>query len=212
MNYQDFVSDSLSTLLHYASKLGLLPETTYVAKAIRMLRDKGVSLTHLLAEVLLCKYLVENGFSCDIESTVGDMKCDVYAKKDSADICIEIMYYALPLDSIGEWSKSIISSHIRKIIKISRNRIAFAAFAYPVGLVPMIPPEMIDAPTKDVVNRILTKYGLYDEMSNAKDLDFISPIYKIYLFDLHTTEVYELLPTTTKNLLLFYESITGFSI
>ncbi|MEM0048061.1 MAG: hypothetical protein QW464_04225 [Ignisphaera sp.] len=212
MNYQDIVSDSLSILLRYASKLGIPPESAYVAKAMRMLRDKGVSLTHLLAEILLCKYLVEKGFSCDIESTVGDMKCDVYAKKDSVDICIEIMYYTLPLDSIGEWSKSIISSHIRKIIKISRNRIAFAAFAYPIGLVPMIPSEVIDSPTKDAVNRILTKYGLYDEVPNVKDLDFISPIYKIYLFDLHTREVYELLPTATKNLLLFYESITGFSI
>jgi len=188
-------------------------ESQYVAKAIRMLKDKGVSLAHLMAELLLCKYLSEKNFSCDIEFTIGDMKCDVYAKIDNVDTCIEIIYYTLPLETIDKWSNILVSIHLKKLIKMSKNKIMFAAFAYPLGLIPLIPPKLLDNYTKEVIVQLSLKYMLdEDVIAEARELNFVTSISKIYIFDLYAAKVEEVLPSTIKNLLLFYESILRASI
>ena len=206
MDYNESL-ENLSELLLFNAKLGLPQNSPYILKALKLVKNKGVPLSHVFAELLLCKYFSERKFLCDIEMTINNMKCDVYIEKGFIDVCVEVMYYNIPIENIGEWKRAIIVTHLKKVLNASKSNIKFIAFAYPYGLIPLVPPEIIGSISKDILINTLLKYGLTYEATEVENLNHITPIYAFYIFDFSEMKVYEILPDHAKTLLLFYTSV-----
>ena len=199
--------DKVSNIMLYAARIGLKPETTpFVSKVIKAVKSKGVPVSHALAEILLCKYLSERGYSCDVEYTIGALKCDVYARKGSVDECIEVFFYLLPVNEIGNWSKYIISAHIKKFVNAIRSQVKILSFAYPVGLVPLIPLQLLGPITKERLVRVLASYGLED-VEEFKDVIEVPLIQYVYLFDLSKASVARISCENVRSLIMFYRMI-----
>jgi hypothetical protein len=201
--------DKLSNIMLYASRIGLKPETTpFVSKVVKAVKSKGVSVSHALAEILLCKYLSERGYSCDVEHTIGTLKCDIYARKGSVDECIEIFFYLLPVNEIENWTKYIVSAHIKKFVNAIRSHVKVLSFAYPVGLVPLIPLQLLGPITKEGLVRILASYGLED-VKEFKDVVETPLIQYVYLFDLSKARVVRVSCEKVRSLIMFYKMISA---
>jgi len=200
-------ADKTSIVLRYANKLGFSSEDNIILKALRLVRDKGVAVSHVIAELLLCKYLMEKGYECEIEYTHNNVKCDVYARKRSIDECIEILYYAVPLDNIENWTNYIVLTHLRKAMQILKSSIYFVSFAYPVGLIPLIPPTFFEIISGDRLAKVMASYGLHEPevLERVKDTPII---HHIYVFDLSKAKVCKISYEEAKMLILLYNSLT----
>lgn len=201
--------DKMSIVLRYATKIGFSPDSSIVLRVLKLVRDKGVAVSHAIAEMLLCKYLMGMGYSCEIEYTINNTKCDVYAKRGPVDECIEIFYYAVPLNSIDDWTNYIMLTHLRKVIQMLKSNVYFISLAYPAGLIPLIPPALLSATSKDCLAKIMMNYGLR-EFEDIEEIRSIPIISHIYIFDLSKAKVRSIAYDEAKMLVLLYNSIIDF--
>jgi hypothetical protein len=201
--------DRTSIVLRYATKIGFSPDSSTILRTLKLIRDKGIAISHAIAELLLCKYLMEKGYTCEIEYTINNTKCDVYAEKSSIDECIEIFYYAVPLNSIDDWTNYIILTHLRKIVQMLKSSAHFITFAYPTGLVPLIPPALLSITSKEQLAKIMVKYGLH-RFEDLKEFRDTPIIHHVYIFDLSKAKVRKITCEEIKMLVLLYSSITNF--
>ncbi|MEM4909221.1 MAG: hypothetical protein QXI40_03635, partial [Ignisphaera sp.] len=146
-------------LLMMSNRLGIESTDGVIYKAMKLI-DKGVSVTHILAEVLIYSYVKNEGYNyISIEETIGSTKCDVYAESKSRRICIEIETHSIPVEYILDGYHYIIARHIKKILQIAKEESISLTFAYPYGVVPLIPLELLKKPeerSEEELERVVT--------------------------------------------------------
>lgn len=202
----------LTQILQLISRIGAERLDDVIYRAVKLVSEKGVSINHILAEILVYYYLLSQGYSyISIEESVGVARCDVYAKRDGFDICIEIDFYTVPQNFILNRMRYIVARHIKKMLQIVRSSISAAAFAYPYGLIPLIPTELV----KPIDARSRKK--LLNIVSNIRDLipldsDDVDHLMKVYIhsiliIDIDYGKVYELSPQSIEGLITAYESV-----
>lgn len=177
----------------FISKLKLSVLDPIIQKAIRAL-EKGTTLTHVLAEILLYTYFKDKGYYyVSIEETIGLTKCDVYIKHGSMDMCTEIETHILPTEHSLEGYNYIIARHVKKLIQIAKEEISLASFAYPFGLIPLIPLMFLKPPenrTHEEIERIIpvTKKFYNLDYDDIKYLEKCA-INSIYIYDIASLSV-----------------------
>jgi len=138
--------DLYTLLMTISSRLGIESTDGIIYRAMKLV-EKGVTVTHILAEVLIHSHVKNEGYNyVSIEETVGTTKCDVYAENESERICIEIETHSIPAEYILEGYHYIIARHIKKILQIIKEGSILLTFAYPYGVVPLIPLELLKKP------------------------------------------------------------------
>lgn len=188
--------DLRSILVIFANKLGLSIADTVVQKSLRLV-EKGLPLNHILAELLLYSHLKTKGYDyISIEETIGSVQCDVYVKRGVEDICIEVETHTIPIEYILEGHNYIIARHIKKVIQISKEGIKFTSFAYPYGVIPLIPLELLKHPEYRSQEE-LERLASITRRFYALDFDYLVYLERcvlgdIYVYDITTLNVYRL--------------------
>jgi hypothetical protein len=201
----------LTQILQLLNRLRVEELGNIVRRAIKLISEKGVSINHVLAELLIYHYLLRQGYSyVSIEESVGMARCDVYAIKEEFNICIEIDFYSVPQDFVLNRTKYILARHIRKLIQIVKSNIRAAIFAYPYGSIPLVPLELIkpiDSRSKKKIVELVSSIRETLPLDNS-DVDYLMrvEIHSIYIFDIDTGKVYELTPSEAEYLITLYEN------
>uniref|UniRef100_A0A7C5UT11 Uncharacterized protein n=1 Tax=Ignisphaera aggregans TaxID=334771 RepID=A0A7C5UT11_9CREN len=201
----------LTPILQLLNRLGVEELSNIVRRAIKLISEKGVSINHVLAELLIYYYLLRQGYSyVSIEESVGIVRCDVYAVKEEFNICIEIEFYSVPQDFVLNRTKYILARHIRKLIQIAKSNIKAAVFAYPYGSIPLVPLEImkpIDNRSKKKIVELVSSIREMLPLDNS-DIDYLMKveIHSIYIFDIDTGKIYELTPSEAEYLITLYEN------
>jgi len=201
----------LTQILQLLNRLRVEELGNIVRRAIKLISEKGVSINHVLAELLIYHYLLGQGYSyVSIEESVGMARCDVYAIKEEFNICIEIDFYSVPQDFVLNRTKYILARHIRKLIQIVKSNIRAAIFAYPYGSIPLVPLELIkpiDSRSKKKIVELVSSIREMLPLDNS-DVDYLMrvEIHSIYIFDIDTGKVYELTPSEAEYLITLYEN------
>ncbi len=204
--------DILTQISEFATKINISIHDPTIIRIIRLIKDKNISPNHVLAEILLYSYFKNRGYEyIFIEETINNVKCDVYLKHKNYDVCIEIEFYTIPIEYLNNWTEFIMARHIKKLYQIAKANIKAAAFAYPYGIVPLIPIELVRPShyrSKKKLQELLAitrKYYSIEE--DADELLKMQHINAIYIFDFSTGKVYELLPQTIESLISLYQSL-----
>ena len=205
--------DLYSMLMLFITKLKLDPSDPVVQKALKLV-NKGVPASHVLAEAFLYAYLRSLGYKeVYIESTIGTAKCDIYVKTDLVDECIEIETQIIPVEHLLDGYRYIIARYVKKLIQVAKNGIQQLSFAYPLGVVPLIPPELMKQPSTRSHKKL---EKLFLEAQRYYSLDFSeisylakSSIGKIYVYDFVLQKVFTLSSEHAANLLQEYLSALG---
>ncbi len=204
--------DTLTQVSEFITKISISLHDPIVLRVIKLMKDKNIPLNHVLAEILLYSYLRNKRYEYIlIEETINNVKCDVYLKHGNYDICIEIEFYTVPIEYLNNWTEFIIARHIKKLYQIARANIKATAFAYPYGLVPLIPIELIRPShyrSKKQIQELIAitrKYFSIEE--DASELLKTQYIYAVYILDFSTGRVYEMLPQTVESLISLYRSL-----
>lgn len=209
-------ADSRSTLIMFTTRLGLDITDAIVQKALKLIA-KGLSLTHVLSEVLLYVYLRSNGYdNISIEETVGITKCDVYARQGLNDMCIEIETNIIPTDYVLEGYKYIVAKHIKKLIQTSKDGISLTSFAYPFGVVPLIPLELLKNPgsrSKEAIEKLFNIAGEFFNL-NIDDIPYLEKciVGDLYVFDIASQKVLRIPKSSIQKLLVAYIEALGYNI
>ncbi|MEM1644662.1 MAG: hypothetical protein QXL96_02120 [Ignisphaera sp.] len=203
--------DIRTTLLLFLNKLRLSLAEVVVYKALRSL-DKGLPLTHILAEILMYSYLIGKGFEyVSIEETVGLTKCDIYARQGALDVCIEVETAVVPLDFILEGQNYIVAKHIKKVIQISKSNISFASFAYPYGVIPLIPIELLKKPEERSREELEKLFNIARKFFNLdkEDLTYLRNVVlgDTYLYDITSLKVVPLQKSNLQHLISLYANM-----
>ncbi|MEM2396767.1 MAG: hypothetical protein QW552_01395 [Ignisphaera sp.] len=191
--------------------LGLSSADVVFHKALRSI-DKGLSLTHVLAEVLLYSYLVGKGFEyASIEETIGFTKCDIYARQGISDICVEVETNVVPLEYILEGYDYIIARHVKKVIQTSKSNIRITSFAYPFGVIPLIPIELLKNPEERSREELEKLFNTARRFFNLdiEDFAYLKSIVlgDAYLYDVATLKVVPMHRNSLKRLISTYKDI-----
>lgn len=195
----------------YVTRLRLSIIDPIVQKALKLI-DKGISLNHILAEVLLYTYLKNEGFEyITIEETIGNAKCDVYAKNGLDSMCIEIETYVVPTEYVLEGYHYLIARHVKKLIQISKEGIKGVSFAYPLGVIPSIPLVLLKHP-KDRSREELEQLASITKKFYSLDLDYMDQLEncvlsRIYVYDIAMQRVFHLSEDSVIKLISFYTNI-----
>ncbi|MEM1525514.1 MAG: hypothetical protein QW775_03535 [Ignisphaera sp.] len=203
--------EARTTLLLFINMLGLSSADVVFHKALRSI-DKGLSLTHVLAEVLLYSYLVGKGFEyASIEETIGFTKCDIYARQGISDICVEVETNVVPLEYILEGYDYIIARHVKKVIQTSKSNIRITSFAYPFGVIPLIPIELLKNPEERSREELEKLFNTARRFFNLdiEDFAYLKSIVlgDAYLYDVATLKVVPMHRNSLKRLISTYKDI-----
>lgn len=187
------IDSNQSLLLLFTSKLGLSPLDNVVQKALKSI-EKGIPISHILAEVLLYSYLKNEGYQLvSVEETVGVMKCDIYAKQGNFNMCIEVETIAIPLEYILDGFEYIVAKHVKKVIQATKSSIDVLSFAYPFGVIPLIPLELLKNPEDRVKEELLRLFNITKKFFSLDidDLNYLGVcrIGEVYVYDLTTLKV-----------------------
>lgn len=195
----------------FASKLGIGLTEEVTIKALKLV-DKGLTVTHILAEMLIYSYLKSRGYkNIYIEETVGNSKCDVLLIDDTYSKCIEIETNVVPIDYILESSNYIVARHVKKIIQMAKDGIATASFAYPLGVTPLIPLELLKKPgdrsrseIDKLFNMAITFFNL-----DPEDRAYLEryALDDIYIYDIASLKVVQVKPQAVLHLLSMYDNL-----
>lgn len=204
--------DIITEVSEFIAKINISLHDPTVIKIVKLMKDKNISLNHVLAEILLYSYFRNKGYEhVLIEETINNVKCDVYLKHRNYDICIEIEFYTVPIEYLNNWTEFIVARHIKKLYQIAKANIKAAAFAYPYGVVPLIPIELIRPgyyrPKKQLQELIAITRKYYSIEEDASELLKMQYISAIYILDFSTGRVYEILPQTIESLISLYQSL-----
>lgn len=204
-------SDARTTLLLFINRLGLTPTDVVFHKALRSI-DKGLPLTHVLAEILLYSYLAGKGFEyVSIEETIGFTKCDIYARQGILDMCIEVETNVVPLEFILEGYDYIVARHVKKVIQTSKSNIRITSFAYPFGVIPLIPIELLKNPEERSREELEKLFNTARRFFNLDIEDFAylksAILGYTYLYDVATLKVLSLQRNSLQRLIYTYISI-----
>lgn len=195
----------------FTTKLGLDITEAVVQKALKLLM-KGLSLTHILAEILLYVHLKLDDYEyISIEETVGAIKCDVYAKQGLNDVCIEIETNVVPMEYVLDGYRYIIAKHVKKLAQISKEGIKVASFAYPLGVIPFIPTELLKNPearSKDTIGNLFNIARKFFNLG-IDDITYLENciLGDIYIYDITTLKVFRIPKNSIQNLLAVYLEI-----
>ncbi len=151
-----------------------------------------------------------NGFRVDIECTLGGVKCDVIALKGSKRRCIEVEFLITPPQFILNPLSYSIARHVVKLIRVYKAGIDKISFAYPVGIIPPIPLELLRPPnirsSERLIELIAIARKFYAVEENALDVLKRASIDTIIFFNLEKGDVAELQPQQIEVLITMYES------
>jgi len=204
--------DILTQISEFITKINISLHDPTIIKIIRLMKDKNIPLNHVLAEILLYSYFRNRGYEYIlIEETINNVKCDVYLRHRNYDICIEVEFYTIPIEYLGDWTEFIVARHIKKLYQIAKAGIKAAAFAYPYGIIPLIPIELIRPShyrSKKRIQELLAiarKYYSIEE--DADELLRMQHIHAVYIFDFSMGKVYEVLLQTIESLIALYQSL-----
>lgn len=207
------INDNLSLLLLFTSKLGLQPFDSVVQRALKLV-EKNLPISHVLAEVLLYTYLRYKGYRfVSVEETVGDMKCDVYVELDGVSMCIEVETFSIPLEHILNGVEYVIAKHVKKAIQATKSGINVISFAYPFGVIPLIPLELLKKPEDRVKEELLKLFNLVKKFFTV-DIDDIAyletcVIGDAYIYDLASLKVELLTKEKINYLINMYTKVIG---
>lgn len=182
-----------------------------IGKALAIYELKNIPASHVLAEVLVAHYIKSKGFTdVDIEHTVAGTKCDVYARARRIDICIEIEFPFVPPKHIIDSYEYLLAKHVKKIAQIARSGIMYASFAYPRGVIPLVPIDFLRPPASRIRKRLLELISITRKFFPIDEAEeealWYANIYGILIFDLSSARIYELTTQTVEILITLYDS------
>jgi hypothetical protein len=205
------MADSTSLLLLFSSKLGLSSQDVVVQKALKSI-EKNIPLSHVLAEVLLYSYLRDKGYKfISIEETIGLIKCDVYIEGGELNMCIEVETLAVPIEYILEGLDYVIARHVKKVIQIAKSGIKIVSFAYPFGVIPLIPLEFLKNPKDRDIEKLLKLLNTARKFFplDLNDVAYLRlcNIEEVYVYDLASLNVKPLSKEKVFDLVNLYTNI-----
>ncbi|MCS7111617.1 MAG: hypothetical protein N3D82_00040 [Ignisphaera sp.] len=204
----------LAQMLQLLSVIKVEHTDDIIRRAIRLVDEKGIPINHILAELLIYYYLRDRGYSyVSIEESVGVAQCDVYARREEFDVCVEIDFYSVPLDFLLSRTRYILARHVRKALQVVKSGIKAAIFAYPYGYIPLVPIELvrsIDSRSKKRIFDLATRIREIAPLEND-DIDHLMKVYihSVLIFDIDSGKVYELSPQEVEGLAELYGNYVG---
>jgi len=182
-------------------------EEEYISNEIRRLgeslillhRKNKVKINHSVMEIICAKHLILDGYYVEVEKTLNNISCDIYARKGLGALIVEVETGFIPPEHALYPSTYLKARIASKITRYSGYAEKFG-LAVPAHYAMYIPPALIKPPrarSKEDIEKIKVLCDLYyssppvsiEEIMNAR-------IHAIYILDVESGKVEETEPST----------------